>query len=248
MHPINRILTRFGLQLSRTPKETAAPSDLRVKYSSNLVELNRDPRGFHVFLDLRYEAEDHPHSYIDFECGFVARHLRAVRPKCVLDVGSYRQFISGLLAHYCVTTLDIRNRRPNDENETVLTGDVKNLTLSDDSFDAVVSMCAVEHFGLGRYGDEFDPEADKKGVAEMIRVLKPGGHLIFTTTITRGRPSIAFNAHRIYTHNLLAEFCADLVCVDEKFYSNRLQAGCSFNEVTQVLGEWDLYCGCWKKE
>ena len=43
-----------------------------------------------------------------------------------------------------------------------------------------------------------------------VRVLKPGGHLIFSTTITRARPAIGFNAHRIYSYEMLREFCAGL--------------------------------------
>jgi ubiquinone/menaquinone biosynthesis C-methylase UbiE len=97
----------------------------------------------------------------------------------------------------------------------------------------VVSLCALEHFGLGRYGDEFDMNADKKALSEMIRVLKPNGRLILSTTITRARPTIVFNAHRIYSHKMLRKFLNDLICEDEKFFSKRIGDFCSLNEITE---------------
>ena len=123
----------------------------------------------------------------------------------------------------------------------------ENLNLPDNSFDVVVSLCALEHFGLGRYGDEFDLDADKKAFSEMIRVLKPNGRLIFTTPISRSQPSIAFNAHRIYNYEMLRTLCANLICEEEKVYSNRLGGSCSLEEVTTEPKQWDVYCGCWKK-
>ncbi len=103
-----------------------------------------------------------------------------------------------MLAGYKVTTLDVRPRDSRLENETIVTSDAKKLDIPSDSFDMVVSLCTLEHFGLGRYGDEFDLDGDKKAFNEMIRVLKPGGRLVFSTTVTRSTPSLAFNAHRIY--------------------------------------------------
>jgi SAM-dependent methyltransferase len=164
-----------------------------------------------------------------------------------LDVGSYRHFILGLLAHFPITSIDVRRRKAISRNETVITGDAKKLNLPDHSFDLVSSLCAVEHFGLGRYGDEIDPSADQKAFAEMVRVLKPGGRLVFTTTISRARPSIAFNAHRIYRYEMLHSFCTGLICVEEKFYSHKRQGFCSPEEITADPKGWDVYMGCWEK-
>lgn len=185
---------------------------------------------------------------MDFQCIFAASHLSRINPSNILDIGSYRVFILGMLAYSKVVTVDVRDRKPVLNNETVVTCDAKTLPLPSDSFDAVVSLCALEHFGLCRYGDEFDPEGDKKAFKEMVRVLKPGGHLIFTTTVTRSEPSIVFNAHRIYDMDMIRKFCSDLDVVDEKFYSMRsLKRGCAINEVTDKPGVWDIYCGYWKK-
>jgi SAM-dependent methyltransferase len=221
--------------------------DPKEQFDRNWEALNRDPRGFEVFREPLFESGDHPQNFIDYQCGFAALHISRRRPRKILDIGSYRHFILGLLAHFSVTTLDVRPREPVGTKETMLTGDAKRLNLPDDSFDLVVSLCALEHFGLGRYGDEFDRDADRNSFSEMIRVLRPGGRLIFTPTITRAAPSIAFNAHRIYDHRMLRELCADLTCVEERFYSHEKKGFCALEEVTDKPRWWDVYCGCWEK-
>jgi SAM-dependent methyltransferase len=221
--------------------------DSNEKYNVQWEALARDPRGFEVFQEPVHEPGPHPENFIDHECAFAARHIYRTNPKKILDIGSYRHFILGLLAHYPVTTIDVRPRKTAGENESLATCDAKKLDLPDGSFDLVLSLCTLEHFGLGRYGDEFDLEADLKAFAEMIRVLKTGGILVFTTTITRAAPSVAFNAHRIYDHPLLRALCAGLACEEERYYSHEKGEFCALQEVTDKPKWWDVYCGCWKK-
>ncbi len=224
-----------------------AQLDAEQKYNRDWARLKAEVRDFEVFPEPLFEPGVHPENFVDFECAFAARHIRLFPPEKILDVGSYRHFILGLSAHFAITTLDVRHRNPLLENEIVVTGDAKRLDLPDESFDLVLSMCALEHFGLGRYGDEFDLKADQKAFTEMIRVLKAGGRLIFTTTITGAPPAIAFNAHRIYNQTMIKKFCSGLQCVEEKFYSHRLKKFCREEEITTQPKGWDVYCGCWKK-
>jgi len=246
MHPVSQVLSWFGLQLSK--KQENPPKEFMVNYNQNLKELQGNSGGFKVFKELSYNAGIHPTNNIDYECGFAAYHISRLNPKNILDIGSYRHFILGMLSHFQVTTIDIRDRIPISSNEIVVTCDATNLSLRENEFDVVISLCALEHFGLGRYGDEFNFNADKEAFKEMIRVLKPGGSLIFTTSVTGAPPSIAFNAHRIYSHEMITAFCADLLCEDEKFYSHKSGDFCSIKEVTIQPNVWDVYCGCWKKK
>jgi SAM-dependent methyltransferase len=224
------------------------PEEFMKTYNRNLMKLRSNPGGFNISEELRYDVGTHPDNFIDYECTFAAHHINRLSPKTILDIGSYRHFILGLLAHFKVITIDIRDRKTISNNEIMVTCDAKHLDLADNSFDLVVSLCTIEHLGLGRYGDEFDVDADKKAFQEMIRVLKPGGHLIFTTTITRAQPCIAYNAHRIYSYEMLRAFCDNLICIEEKFYSHRIQGFCSWEEVSTEPNAWDVYCGCWQKK
>ena len=247
MHPVNKLLSFVGLRLDRTKAIPATPAEFRKQYRLHLNELEKNNRGFKIFKEFRYEVGSHPVSYIDFECMFAAQQIAKKNPRSILDIGSYRHFISGLLAYYQVTTIDVRERERTSTNETVVTCDGKKLDIPTDSFDAVVSLCSLEHFGLGRYGDEFDLDADKKAFHEMVRVLRPGGILIFTTTITRANPCIVFNTQRIYNEEMIRSLCRGLNREEEKFFSNRMGKFCSLQEVVSLPKAWDLYCGCWTK-
>jgi SAM-dependent methyltransferase len=247
MHPVNKILSVVGLRLTHASESIEIPAGFQKQYNQRLNVLLKENGGFEVFRDFQYDAGDHPQSYMDYECEFAARHLRKSNPATILDIGSHRLFVLGLLAGHRVTTLDVRPRESSLENETIVTSDAKQLDIPSDSFDMVVSLCTLEHFGLGRYGDEFDIGGDKKAFDEMIRVLKPGGRLVFSTTVTRSAPSLAFNAHRIYDHGMIRAFCEELECVEEGFFSNEMSSGCSHEQVTIKPATWDVYCGCWLK-
>lgn len=237
----------MGLGLSRVDLNAGPTKSFKRQFDIHLNELIESNSDFKVYPAMRYDVGNHPRSNQDFECEFASRNLAKTNPDKVLDVGSYRRFIIGLLAGYNVTTLDVRSRETTLSNETVLTSDAKQLDIPSDSFDSIVSLCAIEHFGLGRYGDEFDITADKKGFSEMVRVLRPGGSLIFTTTITMGEPHLGFNAHRIYNHEMIEDFCQGLTKQEETYFSYKMNRSCTKEEVTNLPKEMDIYCGCWTK-
>jgi SAM-dependent methyltransferase len=245
MNPVNRVLSWVGLRVSRSGPRV--PPDFRRRFEDGLEACRRNGRGFTVLRELHYDAGTHPATYRDFECAFAADCLARRRPEQILDVGSYRHFIMGLLAATPVTTVDVRPREPATRSETVIVCDAKALAVPDASFDAVVSLCAVEHVGLGRYGDDLDLDADRAAMAEMIRALRPGGWLVFSTTVTRGAPAIVFNAHRIYDVAMIERLCAGLEKVEERFFSLRARGPVSPAEVTTEPGVWDVYCGAWRK-
>lgn len=247
-HPVNKLLGRLGFRIARTAgSRTDVPSDFRKAYADQLRAARLEQDRFDVIEEFHFDAGAHPEDHANHEFSFAARHLKRLRPGRILDVGSGRYFVLGLLAHYPVTTIDVRPRTPALADETVVTCDAGKLDLPDAAFDAVTSLSSVEHFGLGRYGDPFDLDADHKAVAEMIRVLRPGGHLIFSVPLTRGRPTLAFNAHRIYSPDLVRALGAGIEPVEEKFFSRREGEFCPLERISDVPGVWDVYCGCWKK-
>lgn len=146
-----------------------------------------------------------------------------------------------------MTTIDVRDTVSDVANETIVQSDVTNLIFPDNSFDIVISLCSLEHFGMGRYGDEFNPEADAMAVEQIRRVQKPQGRYFFSTTITRAHPSILFNADRIYNSEKIHGFTEGMTCVAEKIFSVSMGRECSLEEVTNKKKAWDIYCGCWQR-
>lgn len=63
-------------------------------------------------------------------------------------------------------------------------------------FDSAISISSVEHSGLGRYGDELDPDGDLKSMKLLRDKLKIGG-LCFLA-VPMGKDQILWNAHRVY--------------------------------------------------
>lgn len=245
--PVNRLLRPLNLSLGWIDRRPRGPREFKEAFERDLATLQRDPQGWDIIRDPWYETGDHPALYADHESEFVSKHLPRIAPRNVLDIGSYRLFVLGLLAGYPVTTIDVRPRVSRLKNETVITCDAKELTLPDGSFDAVTSLCAIEHFGLGRYGDAFDRQADEKGLAEMRRVLRPGGRLILSTTITRAPKAIAFNGARIYDLDHIRRWTRGFEVEDEAYFSHAKGGYCSYDDVTRAREKWDVYMGCWRK-
>ncbi len=100
-----------------------------------------------------------------------------------LDVGSRLDgFIAHLLAFMEVEVIDIRPLNINVPGLRFTLGDATVLERKSDSVESLSSLHAVEHFGLGRYGDSIDPEACFKAMRSFARVLKPGGVLYLDHT------------------------------------------------------------------
>ncbi len=140
MNPVNTVLSLFGLKLSRINKTIKQidnrEKEFREKFEYYFKQAKNNKRGFKVSKDYRYQAGVHPSNSVDLQCEFVAYHLCKSKQANILDIGSYRHFILGLLAHYNVTTVDVRSRKSILENEKIVTCNAKALQLSDNSFDA----------------------------------------------------------------------------------------------------------------
>jgi hypothetical protein len=113
------------------------------------------------------------------------------------DVGSRIDgFIAHLLTFMQVTILDVRPLKSNIPNLTVLIGNAQKEFVDEvGTFDSVSSLHSIEHFGLGRYGDEIDPLGHEAGLANIAECVKLGGLLYVSFPI--GTPSVEFNSQRV---------------------------------------------------
>jgi len=81
-------------------------------------------------------------------------------------------------------------------------GEAQDIPCNDNSFTLLTSLHALEHFGLGRYGDELDYYGDQKGLKEFNRVLKPGGQLILSVPASYDS-RVEFNGQRVYSPDII---------------------------------------------
>ncbi len=62
--------------------------------------------------------------------------------------------------------------------------------------DSVSCLHAIEHFGLGRYGDPINPQGYMRGIVNMVQLLQPGGTFYLSTPI--GQERVEFNANWVF--------------------------------------------------
>ena len=62
--------------------------------------------------------------------------------------------------------------------------------------DSLSCLHALEHFGLGRYGDPINPLGYTLGIKTMCSLLRPGGKFYLSTPI--GRERVEFNANWVF--------------------------------------------------
>lgn len=129
---------------------------------------------------------------------WAARKIYRARPSRHIDIGSRIDgFVSHVLLFMPVTVIDIRPLGSDVEGLTFIQDDATQLhNLEDHSVESLSSLHALEHFGLGRFGDPVDPDGCFKVMDSMARVLKPGGKLYFSVPI--GLERLEFNAHRVF--------------------------------------------------
>ncbi len=131
-----------------------------------------------------------------FHPAWAARILAETRPDAHVDISSTLYFCSMVSAFVPVKFYDYRPANLNLQNLTSESADLLALPFSTNSVQSLSCMHTIEHVGLGRYGDPLDYDGDLKAMAELQRVLAPGGNLMFVVPV--GSPKIMFNAHRIY--------------------------------------------------
>ncbi|RLD66242.1 MAG: hypothetical protein DRI95_07075 [Bacteroidetes bacterium] len=133
----------------------------------------------------------------------VAQKIFQNNPLKHVDIGSR---IDGFVAHVAsfreIEIFDIRNIENEVENIKFVQADMTSPNLID-YCDSVSSLHAIEHFGLGRYGDTLDVNGHLKGIENITAMLKNGGKFHFSVPI--GEPCVEFNVHRIFSIKYLLE-------------------------------------------
>lgn len=136
----------------------------------------------------------------------VARMILDARPTRHFDIGSR---IDGFVAHVAASrTLEVIDIRPLTSvipnvtfRQADMMGDLPPELLA--SCDSLSCLHTIEHFGLGRYGDPIDAMGLAKGIANISKIIAPGGTVYLSTPV--GRERIEFNAHRVSNPSMLVD-------------------------------------------
>lgn len=134
---------------------------------------------------------------------WAARIIKSLNPQKHIDISSTLHFCTILSAFIPTEFYDFRPVQLNLSSLITGKADLTNLFFESESIESLSCMHTIEHIGLGRYGDKIDPDGDLKAISELQRVIKKGGNLLLVTPV--GKPRILFNAHRIYSFQLILD-------------------------------------------
>ena len=161
-----------------------------------------DEKDFLRCLDDNTEFTGFDSHYI-YHPAWAARVVKKINPKYHIDISSTLHFCSILSAFIDVKFYDYRPAKLNLNNLTSEKIDLTNFFFNDNSVECISCMHTIEHIGLGRYGDPINPQGDIKAINELKRITKSGGNLLLVFPV--GKPKIMFNAHRIYSFEMVTE-------------------------------------------
>ncbi len=183
---------------------------------------NTFPVSFYPVLDDKYKQGGMARGHYFHQDLLVARKIYQANPVKHVDVGSR---VDGFIAHLAtfrsVYVIDIRDLTSKVENIEFLQADMMNMKESMiDYCDSLSCLHALEHFGLGRYGDPVDIDGHLKGFENLTRLLKPGGVLYFSVPI--GKQRIEFNAHRVFSLKYLLDMFENKFSIESFSYVDDL--------------------------
>lgn len=180
---------------------------------------------------------------------WATRIVKVINPKKHIDISSTLHFCAGLSAFIPVDFYDFRPATLYLENLNSLQADLQNLPFASNSIESISCMHTIEHVGLGRYGDPLDYDGDIKAINELKRVVAVGGNLLFVTPIG-AKNLICFNAHRIYTKELVLQLFFDLELIEFTLIpENEDDGGLIINPSIELLNKQTYACGCfWFKK
>lgn len=174
----------------------------------------------------------------------VARRIHANQPQRHLDVGSR---VDGFVAHVAsfrkIVVLDIRPTTALIPNVEFVQADLMHPPDAAlvGSCDSLSCLHALEHFGLGRYGDPVNYDGYLTGLDNLHLLLRKGGKFYFSVPI--GPQRIEFNAHRVFSVSHLIECFAGRFRIDHFSFVD--DPGALHENVILSDGEAQRSFGCY---
>lgn len=217
---INHLLSELGLNIFKSIyfiKDIPIYIQQLIKFKHDSNKLHSTPEIINLFpcITDRYENAGRLDRHYFNQDLWAARKVYDNNPKHHIDVGSRIDgFVAHLLSFREVEVLDVRNLTSNIQGMTFRQLDLMQTNnLPKDICDSLSCLHALEHFGLGRYGDPIDPQGHIKGLNSLTKLLKSNGKLLLSVPL--GRERVEFNAHRVFA----IETIINLIETDYKLIS-----------------------------
>jgi hypothetical protein len=179
-----------------------------------------------------------------YHTAWAARQLAQLRPIEHVDISSSMFFVGIASAIVPMRHFDYRPPVFSMSQVECGAGDLMQLPFADESVPSLSCMHVVEHVGLGRYGDPLDPCGDIKACQELSRVLQVGGSLLFVVPV--GRPRVCFNAHRIYSVEMVRSLFPTLKLAEWALLTDDEARGLVADPAEALADAQSYGCGCFR--
>jgi SAM-dependent methyltransferase len=250
LNPFHHILQQFGIFPKLAFNSLKGIFPFIKNYLSFRVKVNRDS-GFRMsrllpnFHDRYGTAAEIPLHYFHQDI-LTAKKIFKACPEKHVDVGSRIDgFVSILAVFREVEVFDIRPLDLKISNVKFLQADLMSESFPySDYCDSVSCLHAIEHFGLGRYGDNIDPDGHLKGLNNMYKILSRHGKFYFSTII--GPQRIEFDAHRVFSIEYLMNCFSGKYKIESFSYindDNELFENAELDE-KNILSNFGCLYGC----
>lgn len=177
----------------------------------------------------------------------VARKIYNANPQKHVDIGSRTD---GFVAHVATfREIEIFDVRPSEAKIPNMNFKQSDLMQPQEQYenycDSLSCLHALEHFGLGRYGDPIDIQGHIKGFKNLVKILASNGTFYFSVPI--GEERIDFNGMRVFDISTILNL-AKVHSLELKTFSYINDAG-DLNEniilTTELIdNNCDCYYGC----
>lgn len=243
---------KLYLYLSRQVESLLSFFPAYARFLSQMVQfsrMNQRDERFQVDFFSQYPCLSDATSDTPFEPHYLyhpawaARVLQQIRPKKHVDISSTLTFCSIVSAFIPVDFYDYRPANLKLSGLSSKHADLMALPFRSNSIESISCMHTIEHIGLGRYGDPLDPIGDQKAIAELIRVTKKGGSILFVTPV--GRRQLRFNAHRVYAYADILKSFTNCTLKDFSLVpDNVFEVGLLHSPSKQLINRQEWGCGC----
>jgi len=182
-------------------------------------------------------------SHYIYHIAWASRKIFEINPNLHVDFSSSLNFCTTISAYRKVKFYDYRPVNLKLSNLECDYCDLSSEDFSVGKYKSVSCMHVVEHIGLGRYGDPLDSMGDIKAIENLKKSVTPGGDLLFV--VPCGRPSIHFNAHRIYSAKSIVDYFGKNFTLIEFYFITGIdnQPPIS-NPDLNITNNFDYGCGC----
>jgi hypothetical protein len=197
------------------------------------------------YQDKEDNAGSLPFHYF-FQDLYVAQRIYQNNPVKHIDIGSR---IDGFVAHVAsyrqIDIYDIRPIKESIPNVQFKQCDLMNLGEEySECTDSISCLHALEHFGLGRYGDPICYEGYLLGFMNIYKMLKKTGKFYFS--VPMGKQRTEFHAHRVFSIKYLLEMITPYYEIDNFSYiddNNTLHENVEISE-SDLSNNFECDFGC----